>query len=103
MADLLIHGRMTIASLKRQFKEQFHANLRVYDGNKFAADTATIASIRKDGAEKAGEVKLMSNMRVGNFEKKFLDTFGIRVQVATPDNSRLVDDSKTLKGAASVG
>jgi hypothetical protein len=44
----------------------------------------------------------MHNMRVGNLEKKFLDTFGIRVQVATPDNSRLVDDRKTLKGAASV-
>ena len=93
---------MTIATLKRQFKEQFHANLRVYDGSKFADDNATVASIRKDGAEKTGEVKLMSNMRVGNFEKKFLETFGIRVQVATPDNRKLVDDQKTLKGAASV-
>jgi len=103
MADLLIHGRMTIAALKKQFRDQFHVNLRVYDGNKLAPDESTLASIRKEGAEKSGEVRLMSNMRVGNLEKKFLDTFGIRVQVATPDNSRLVDDRKTLKGAASVG
>ena len=35
-------------------------------------------------------------MLVGNFEKKILEEFGIRIQVASPDDSKLADDSVTL-------
>ena len=33
---------------------------------------------------------------VGNFEKKILEEFGIVIQVATPDDSKLSDNSLTL-------
>lgn len=60
---------------------------------KFADDDATLASIRKEDA-KGGEVKINGKMLVGNFEK-ILEEFGIRIQVASPDDSKLADDSVT--------
>ena len=54
-----------------------------------------MASIRKEDA-KGGEVKINGKMLVGNFEKKILEEFGIRIQVASPDDSKLADDSVTL-------
>lgn len=41
-----------------------------------------------------------SNLRVGNFEKKMEEVFGIYVQVATPDDSKLAKNDLTL---AAVG
>ncbi|CEN37944.1 hypothetical protein CCAN12_720007 [Capnocytophaga canimorsus] len=52
-----------------------------------ADDEATLASIRRSDA-KGGDVKINGKMLVGNFEKKILEEFGIKVQVATPDDSK---------------
>lgn len=95
MADLKITGRMKIASLQKDFKKEFGSTLRVYNGPKFADPEATIASIRTGNAV-GGEFKANGNTLVGNFEKKVLEVFGIKVQVASPDNSKLVSDSITL-------
>ena len=69
--------------------------MRVYNGQKFADDDATLASIRKNDA-KGGDVKINGNMLVGNFEKKILEEFGIKVQVADIENTKLISDSITL-------
>jgi len=37
-----------------------------------------------------------SILTCGSFEKRILDNYGIKVQVANKDNSALVDDKKTL-------
>ena len=98
MADFNIDGRMKVKTLKAQFKEAFGATLRVYKGRGFADDNATLASIRAEGA-KGGEVKVAGNMKVGNFEEKIKEVFGIKVQVATKDDSALADNSITLSAA----
>ena len=95
MADFTVSGRMTVKSLKKQFKEAFGSTLRVYNGAKFADDDATLASIRKEGV-KGGELAAKGNMKVGNFEDKFLETFGIKIQVANADDSKLVSNDITL-------
>ena len=95
MADFSISGKMKVKTLKANFKEEYGSTLRVYNGKKFADDDATLASIRKEDA-KGGEVKINGKMLVGNFEKKILEEFGIRIQVASPDHSKLADDSVTL-------
>ena len=95
MADLSISGKMKVKTLKANFKEEYGSTLRVYVGKKFADDDATLASIRKEDA-KGGEVKINGKMLVGNFEKKILDEFGIKIQVANPDDSKLSEDSITL-------
>ena len=95
MADFSISGKMKVKTLKANFKEEYGSTLRVYNGKKFADDDATLASIRKEDA-KGGEVKINGKMLVGNFEKKILEEFGIVIQVATPDDSKLSDNSLTL-------
>jgi hypothetical protein len=95
MADFKISGRMTVKNLKKQFKDAFGSTLRVYNGAKFADDDATLASIRK-GDSKGGELEVKGNMQVGNFEKKMMELYGIKVQVASSDDSKLVDNSLTL-------
>ncbi len=95
MADFTISGKMKVKTLKANFKEAYGSTLRVYVGKKFADDDSTLASIRKADA-KGGEVKINGRMLIGNFESKILEEFGIKIQVATPDDTKLADDSISL-------
>lgn len=99
MAEFSINGRMTVKSLRKQFKDAFGASLRVYKGAKFAPEDATLASIRSGENAKGGELVCKGNLQVGNFEKKMKDMFGITVQVANPDNTKLVSDNITIAAA----
>lgn len=93
---------MKVKSLKANFKEAFGATLRVYKNPSckggFADDSATLASIRAEGA-KGGELKIVGNMQVGNFEKKIAEMYGIGVQVANGDDSALADNGGTIAAA----
>lgn len=45
------------------------------------------------------EIAVKGNMKVGNFEKKVLEMYGIKVQVANADDFALADNSVTLTAA----
>ena len=102
MAEIALKGQMKVKTLKSEFKKAFGSTLRVYKSasckGAFADDDATLASIRAEGA-KGGELAVKGNMQVGNFEKKVAEMFGIGVQVANADDSKLADNSATLVGA----
>ncbi len=101
MAEFKLDGRMKVKSLKENFNKCFGATLRVYTTpacKQFADDNATLASIRAEGA-KGGELTVGGNLRVGNFEDKIKEMYGIGVQVANKDNSKLADNSVTLVAA----
>jgi len=98
MAEFNISGRLTVKSLKKQFKDSFGATLRVYKGKQFADEGATLASIR-EGDAKGGELKCAGNLKVGNFEKKMKELFGVTVQVANADDSKLADNDGTIAAA----
>lgn len=98
MAEFSINGRTKVKTLKKQFKEAFGSTLRVYKGKRFADEEATLASIRTEGA-KGGDIKVNGNMQVGNFEDKVKEVFGISIQVATPDDTKLIDNSVTLSAS----
>ncbi len=98
MADIKIDGRMKVGALKKQFKEAFGSTLRVYKGNQFASDDATLASIR-EGNVTGGDFTCGGNLRVGNFEDKVKELYGITVQVANADDTKLADNSITLVAA----
>jgi len=93
-----IDGRMKVKKLKSDFKKTFGLTLRVYNGSKFADEDATLASIRK-GDAKGGEFSPRSNMKVDNFEKNMKELFGIKVQVASADDSSLCKNSLSLSEA----
>lgn len=98
MAEIKIDGRMKVKTLQAQFKDAFGATLRVYKGKQFADEDATLASIRGEGA-KGGEFSCRGNLLVGNFEDKMKEIFGITVQVANPNNTKLSDNNITLVSA----
>ncbi len=95
-AELKVSGRMTVKRLKENFKNEFGGTLRVYNGREKADDNATLASIRRNDDAKGGELVCNGNLTVGSFEKKVLEVFGIKVQVATPDDWMLALDGITL-------
>ena len=95
MADFSISGRMAVKTLKKQFKDNFNGTLRVYNGNKFADESDTLAKIRK-GENKGGDLKVTGNMHVGTFEDKVKDIFGIKVQIADQNDEKLADNKTTL-------
>ena len=102
MAEFKLDGRMKVKGLKESFKKCFGASLRVYKSETckgaFADDDATLASIRAEG-KKGGELIVGGNLRVGNFEKKIAELYGIGVQVANKDDSKLADNDITLVAA----
>lgn len=99
MAEFNINGRMTVSSLRKQFKDAFGATLRVYKGAKFAPENATLASIRSGENVKGGELACRGNLQVANFEAKMKDIFSITVKVANPDNTKLVRGDMTIAAA----
>ena len=102
MAEIALKGNMKVKTLKADFKKAFGSSLRVYMSptckGRMADDEATLASIRAEGA-KGGELKVVGNMQVGNFEKKIVEMYGIGVQVANADDTKLADNTATLCGA----
>ena len=99
MAEFSINGRMTVKSLRKQFKDAFGASLRVYKGAKFAPEDATLASIRSGENVKGGEFVCKGNLQVGNFEAKMKEMFGITVKVANSDNTKLASSNMTIAAA----
>lgn len=102
MASFNISGRMSVETLKDQFKKEFGLELRVYNGSIFADPKATLASISK---KKVEDFECRSNMKVGNFESNFLEGAGIKVQVAVLPDAKvepgvLVNNDFTLSEAS---
>ncbi|MEI8085684.1 MAG: hypothetical protein WCG93_05665 [Paludibacter sp.] len=100
-AEISISGVKKVKTLQREFKEGFNLTLRIYNGKKFADPEATIASIKEPGV-KGGDIKIVGNTKVGNLEDKFKELYGITVQVASADDSKLVSNDLTLAAAAKV-
>ena len=98
MAEFSIEGRMKVKTLRKQFKDAFGATLRVYKGNQFADEDATLASIRV-GDAKGGELKCAGNLKVGNFENKMKELFGVKVHVANKDDNALANNDITIAAA----
>ena len=102
MADFKLDGRMKVKSLKDNFKKTFGATLRVYKSvtckGAMADEDATLASLRAEGY-KGGELVVGSNLRVGSFDKKIAELYGIGVQVADKDDKKLADNDITLAAA----
>ena len=102
MADFSLDGRTKVKTLKANFKKNFGATLRVYKSvsckGAFADDDATLASLRAEG-KKGGELVVGGNLKVGNFEKKIAELYGIGVQVANADDTALANNDITLVAA----
>ena len=93
---ITISGTMKVKTLKHDFFNEFGLNIRIYDGQRFADDEATLASIRK-GDHKGGEFSPRRNTKVGNLEDKMMELFGLKVQISGSDDSYLCNDDLTIQ------
>jgi hypothetical protein len=102
MAELAISGRMTVKRLRSDFKKVYGLTLRVYDGTRGADEDATLASLARKKEKKVDDFSASPNMLVGNFEERFEKATGLKIQVASFDDRKLVDNSLTLTKAKEV-
>jgi hypothetical protein len=103
MANFKIDGSMKIKTLRANFTEEFGSTLRLYDGNSFASDDDKVSDIAKNRVKRGEEgVSANGNLAVKTFEKRMKDVYGIRAQVATKDDSDLVDNDISLTDSGKV-
>ena len=102
MAEFKIDGRMTVRTLKESFKNEFEGTLRVYNGREKADDNVTLATIRKVDDVKSGDYVCRASRTVGKFEEEMMEVFGIKVQVASPDDWVLALDGITLANLKNI-
>lgn len=93
-----IAAATTVADLCEQFKATFGGTLRIYQGNKRPAGGDKVASI----ATKTGTLKCGSSMTVEAFAKAMLDTFGLKVKVASCDDWVVALDALTLEQVGKI-
>ena len=96
MADFSISGNMKIKTLKDNFKDQFGSTIRVYNGVKFASDSDTVGKIAKKSVKRGEDVSANGRTLVGNFEKQMNKIYGIKIPVATRNDSELVANDVSL-------
>ena len=94
--QLEISGQMKIRTLKANFHQLFGSHIRLYDGNRLADNEATVASIAKTRISIGTSISAHGRTKVGNFEHKMMEAFGIRIQVANADDNRLVNNDLSL-------
>ena len=92
--EVNVNGRMKVKTLKKDFNDIFSAGIRVYKGQKFADDDATLASIRAKDA-KGGDIRIHGRTLVKNVEKMFKEEMGIKIQIENKDGE-LADNSLSL-------
>jgi len=102
MSDFNISGRMSVAGLQNQFKDVYGLELRLFKGQRFADSKATLASLSD---KKVDDFECNGNTKVVNFEARFEEATGLKVQVATLPNATvepgvLVNNAFTLSEAS---
>jgi hypothetical protein len=92
-----ISGAMRISTLRKSFKDAFGSTLRVFRGKRFADDSSTVGSVSSNPIPHGSKIPIAPTVQVGLFEKEMFNQFGLRVQVASADDSELVDNELSLQ------
>ena len=96
-ADFDVKGQTKVKTLKKHFTKEFGCTLRVYYGKRFANDDYTLAKIRNDdNPGSSEEFKVRATWTVKEVEQKFMDSFGVKVQVANGTDTELAPNSSSL-------
>jgi len=98
MAKIKVTKSSSVKSIKYQFNQDTGATLRIYNGIRFADDSMKIMDLSKVD-DPRGELEIRGHTKVGNVEKFFSETFGIKVQIANSDNTKLASNDMTLSKA----
>ncbi|MCH5334850.1 MAG: hypothetical protein J1D86_03475 [Alistipes sp.] len=106
-ADFEVSSTMKVNALCTAFKKKFDLSLRVYKGKQLADGRMTLNTLdqRTSMTVKTGAMALTikANQKVGDVEEAFRKQFGITVQIANFDNTKLLDNNLTLGEARRAG
>jgi hypothetical protein len=101
MATIKVTKASSVQSIKNQFSKEFACNIRIYNGAKFADDKMKISELSKTD-NPGGQLEIGARSRVENVEKYFKETFGIKIQIANADNTKLASNEMTLTQAGKL-
>jgi hypothetical protein len=101
MATIKVTKASSVQSIKSQFSKEFSCNIRIYNGAKFADDKMKISDLSKTD-NPGGTLELGARSRVENVEKYFKETFGIKVQIANANDTKLAGNEMTLTQAGKL-
>ncbi len=82
-----VSGREKVKTFKEEFRNEFGVNIRVYNGQHFADNEATLASIRKDNAQKFADFDILPTATIGNIENYFHNKLGIKIKIEASNGS----------------
>ncbi len=102
MADFKINGNMKVGTLRENFTKEFGSTIRLYNGIKFADDNDKVGTIAKKSVAHGKDVSANGRTLVKNFEKQMKDVYGIKIQVASKDDSQLVSNDISLTASGKI-
>jgi hypothetical protein len=98
---LKITGRMSVKRLRKELYEKEGLRIRVYasaTSNEIAADDSTLHKVSFMRIP-TSFVELRGNMLVENFEKMFLERFGLRIEVLNKEGETISKDLSLNKAS----
>lgn len=101
LKDIEVTGNMQVGTLRKQFREQFGTEIRVYKGlntgkgAKKAEDKATLASICAEGM-KVKDITIKKSLTVAEVEQQFKDQMGIGIQIMLPGGEQFAPNTMKL-------
>lgn len=100
-ADFDVSRTMKVNALCVAFKKNFGLSLRIYKGKQLADGRMTLATLDQRTTTlsvKTGAlpITVRANQKVGDVEELFKNQFGIAVQIANYENTKLCDNNLTL-------
>ena len=98
MASIKVTKASSVKSIKWQFKQDTGLTLRIYKGAKYADDSTKILALTK-ADDPRGTLEIHGRTLVKNVENFFSESFGIKVQIANGDDTKLADNNMSLAQA----
>lgn len=104
-AEFSVAPNKKLKTISNDFKSTFDLSLVFYKGNIIADGDMTLAALNKKTSKdidtKSDEdLKIKASMKVGDVEKLFEKTYGVKVQVKDKSGESLVDNNMTLGNAS---
>lgn len=99
MATLSLSKNTSVEALRKEFNENFGAQIKIYNGNKVAELTDSLGAL---GLTAEGTFECRSSLTVASFIERMKQNHGLKVKVYTCDEWVAVLDGLTLESAGKV-
>ena len=102
--NMKIDGRMTVGSLKKNFKKIFGLNISVYSGKTAGKGAKKVDNnirfskfaVKSKNPKVFGIFEINDEMTIEEFENEFLERYNIAVQVSDPNEKKLLKNTMKL-------